>query len=102
MQSSFTSTAIRLFRYLDALQIAFIRAVLEQPKCRKALRLGLLVVFLLYMVSQVTASADDSLLQLDKIDDKFRGYKMVGIPSSRALRWGCSGSSLWSIFVGLQ
>ena len=44
MQSSFTSTAIRLFRYLDALQIAFIRAVLEQPKCRKALRLGLLVM----------------------------------------------------------
>lgn len=69
------TVAIRVARYLDARQVALVRAFLEQQRFRKALRWGLVALFMLQAVTSFNASADESLLALDAIDAKFSGFQ---------------------------
>ncbi|CAJ0807446.1 hypothetical protein R77560_04576 [Ralstonia thomasii] len=67
--------SIRVGRYLDSVQVAFVRAVIEQEKFRKALRWGVMALLLFYAAISLNASADDSMLGLDAIDSKFSGLR---------------------------
>lgn len=67
--------SIRVGRYLDSVQVAFVRAVIEQEKFRKALRWGVMALLLFYAAISFNASADDSMLGLDAIDSKFSGLR---------------------------
>lgn len=75
MRSNLVPLILRLHGRIEALQIAMFRAVLEQPAFRTRLRWTLVAVLLFSAAITLSASAEDSLLQLNAIDAKFQALQ---------------------------
>lgn len=95
MQSKTVRLILQAHRRIEAMQLALFRAVLEQPEARKRLRWAILALLLFYAALSLTASAEESMLQLNAIDSKFQALQNTWYSVVK----GFASSLFWKLAV---